>query len=179
MPADHKNLCESADDVGKKKNRFSHLGCTYHKFLFAHSTPRELIEKATPSPQPPTDAFQFLHPLGGPHLYDHTNNNTGKWRRTGHPTAQEGHRSGSRFAGQCDQQSSILSHHNCAESADQLLWPIPKWQAVPPPTELQVSCGGYFLSYFPGLSDLVNKCRLVRAALIAWPNSDHFNVGLD
>jgi len=35
-------------------------------------------EKGNYSTRPPTDAIQFLHPLGGAH---HNNNHAGKWRR--------------------------------------------------------------------------------------------------
>jgi len=65
LPANRRNLGESADSAGKiRKIDFSHLGCTYHKFLFAHSTlelllPNRLIEKATPPLDLPQMRFNF------------------------------------------------------------------------------------------------------------------------
>lgn len=89
-----------------------------------------------------TDALQFYEPL------DYSSDNKcllyyddGGLEGEVSQAAEEAshHRRGSRYAGQCDKQSRVLSYNHSTESSDQLLWALYKWKSVSATAKLQVS----------------------------------------
>lgn len=89
-----------------------------------------------------TDALQFYEPLDCSSdnkclLYHNDGGPEGEVSQAAKEASH--HRRGSRYAGQCDKQSRVLSNNYSTESSDQLLWALYKWKSVSATAKLQVS----------------------------------------